>query len=43
MKENPYYKRPARVLLMGDHVQGEEFTRRLEQALSRQVPDMPRC
>lgn len=41
MKENPYYKRPARVLLMGDCIHDEEFTRRLEQALSRQMAGMP--
>jgi len=41
MQENPYYKRPAKVLLMGDCVQDEEFIRRLEGALSRQMADMP--
>lgn len=40
MKENPYYKRPAKVLFMGDRVRDEEFTRRLQNALSRQMPGM---
>lgn len=41
MAQNPYYKRPVRVLLMGDQVHDETFTRILEGVLRRQTTDMP--
>ena len=39
--ENPYYKRPAKVLLMGDGVRDETFQRVLKTALSGQMAGMP--
>ena len=39
--ENSYYKRPAKVLLMGDCVQDKTFQRILKQALSRQMEELP--
>ena len=41
MLENPYYERPAKVLLMGDCVGDENFQRVLLQVLSNQVAEMP--
>ena len=41
MEQNPYYKRPAKVLLMGDQVHDETFTQVLEAVLRRQTTDMP--
>lgn len=41
MARTPYYKRPVKVLLMGDQVHDETFTRILEAVLRRQTADMP--
>ena len=39
--ENPFYKRPAKVLLMGDCVRDETFQRVLKKALSNEMAKMP--
>lgn len=39
--ENSYYKRPAKVLLMGDCVRDETFQRILKKVLSNQMDKMP--
>lgn len=39
--ENPYYERPAKVLLMGDCVRDETFQRILNRALRNQTADAP--
>ena len=39
--ENPYYKRPAKVLLMGDCVRDETFQRILRKALNQQMGELP--
>ena len=39
--ENPYFGRPAKVLLMGDCVLDETFQRILKKALSNQMATMP--
>ena len=39
--ENPYYKRPAKVLLMGDCVQDKTFQRILKKALNQQMEELP--
>ena len=41
LNENPYYKRPAKVLLMGDCVADVTFQRILKNALSSQMAQMP--
>lgn len=41
MIENPYYERPAKVLLMGDCVQDETFQSVLKKALSNQMANLP--
>ena len=41
MAENPNYKRPAKVLLMGDQVHNAAFMRILEAVLRRQTTDEP--
>lgn len=40
--ENPYYERPAKVLLMGDCVQDETFQLAVNKALSNQMAQMPK-
>ena len=42
MVENPYYKRPAKVLLMGDRVDDESFMETLDRVLSKQKTEAPR-
>lgn len=39
--ENPYYQRPAKVLLMGDSVRVETFQRILKKVLHNQTAEMP--
>lgn len=39
--ENPYYKRPAKVLLMGDCVRDKTFQHILKKVLSNQMAKMP--
>lgn len=39
--ENPYYERPAKVLLMGDCIRDETFQRVLKKALNNQMANMP--
>ena len=41
MVENPYYDRPAKVLLMGDCIDDKNFRVALEKALSRQMETVP--
>ena len=41
MRDNPYYERPAKVLLMGDYINDENFRGALEKALSRQMKSPP--
>ena len=41
MIENPYYKRPAKIVLMGDGMEDETFRSILKKALSHQVTEMP--
>lgn len=41
MVENPYFKRPDKVLLTGDCVWDEDFKRTLNKALSGQMEKMP--
>ena len=42
MLENPYYERPAKVLLMGDSVNDEAFQTTLLKILSHQMIDLPK-
>lgn len=39
--KNPYYKRPAKVLLMGDCVRDENFQRTLKKAMGNQMAQLP--
>ena len=39
--ENPYYRRPSRVLLLGGCVQDEMFIRVLREVLSEQMDEIP--
>ena len=39
--ENPYYERPAKVLLMGDCARDETFQRILKKALNQQLGELP--
>ena len=39
--ENPYYKRPAKVLLMGDCVRDANFQRMLKKAMGNQMAQLP--
>lgn len=41
MIENPFYERPAKVLLMGDYVEDEIFQKQLLEALDDQMDDLP--
>ena len=41
MIKNPYYERPAEVLLMGDCVCDEKFQRTLQEALGNQMAQLP--
>ena len=41
MRENPYYERPAKVLLMGDCIDDEDFRDALEKVLSSQMETPP--
>ena len=41
MIENPYYERPAKVLLMGDCVGDKTFQRILKKALNQQMGELP--
>ncbi len=38
---NPYYKRPAKVLLMGDCVRDENFQRTLKKAMGNHMAQLP--
>ena len=39
--KNPYYERPAKVMLMGDCIRDERFQRTLQEALSNQTVQLP--
>lgn len=41
LAKNPYYKRPAKVLLMGDYVRDEHFQRTLKKAIGNQMAQLP--
>ena len=41
MLENPYYERPAKVLLIGDCVEDEMFQSTLHKILNNQMTDLP--
>ena len=41
MRENPYYKRPAKALLTGDSTIDENFRSALEKALISQMKTLP--
>ena len=41
MVENPYFKRPDKVLLTGDCIGDKDFQRTLDKALSSQMEEMP--
>ena len=41
MVENPYFQKPSKVLLMGDHVDHGEFRDALNRALSSQMETIP--
>ena len=41
MVENPYYKRPAKLLLMGDGIGDEKFRAALDKVLDRQMQTLP--
>ena len=41
LMKNPYYKRPGKVLLMGDCVHDKSFQRTLKKAMSNQMAQLP--